>query len=557
MMVRFIRKWFLLVFTWIWAFPLSANNEMNFFPVPDGLEKQVQFWVDIFTKYSIYQQIIHDADKPERIYRVVDLNDILSYSEITRGKVESFVESEKNKVISILKKLASGKMDVNHLSEEELRIYRLFGPKPERQTIQSAVDQVRVQGGMWEAFVEGIIRSGRYLEEIRKILRKHGVPQELAYLPHVESSFNPHAYSKYGAVGIWQFTRATGKRYLKIGKDVDERRDPILSTGAAAKLLRTNYRSLGSWPLAIMAYNRGLGGIRRAVQKLRTKDAGTIIRNYSSRRFGFASKNFYPEFLAAVRIAQNAAGYFGTIQVESPLRLKTVKLPIHYPLDSVLTAYNVTIEDLKSLNPALRPSIFKEKKMIPKGYHLRLPQPRDIFADSEALEVRTNRQGFGLGALATIAQTLKAWAGVLFPSTPNRESYSDETEYAITLLSESGGEVLPNPGDSNSEQEKIWAERMSPMRDQNIDGINDLLTANMSSMEVEGMNVVVLPGETLGHYADWLNIPTQSLRRLNGLRFGQSIRVGQRLLLNFWNVTPTTFEMRRLAFHRQILMVKK
>ena len=139
----------------------------------------------------------------------------------------------------------------------------------------------------------------------------------------------------------------------------------------------------------------------------------------------------------------------------------------------------------------------------------------------------------------------------------NRESYSDETEYAITLLSESGGEVLPNPGDSNSEQEKIWAERMSPMRDQNIDGINDLLTANMSSMEVEGMNVVVLPGETLGHYADWLNIPTQSLRRLNGLRFGQSIRVGQRLLLNFWNVTPTTFEMRRLAFHRQILMVKK
>ena len=369
-----------------------------------------------------------------------------------------------------------------------------------------------------------------------------------------KSSFNPHAYSKYGAVGIWQFTRATGKRYLKIGRDVDERRDPILSTRAAAKLLRTNYRALGSWPLAIMAYNRGLAGIRRAVQKLKTKDAVTIIRNYSSRRFGFASKNFYPEFLAAVRIAQNTASYFGTIQIESPWRFKTVKFPHPYPVDSVLTVYNVTIGDLKSMNPALRPPIFKEKRMIPKGYHLRIPQPRDILADSDALELRTNRQGFGLGIFTSIVQTLKAWAGDLFPSTPHRESHSYETEYAIKHSSEREEEIIPDPGDSHNEQEKNWTERMSPMRDQNIDGFNDLLQANMASLEVERMTVVVLPGETLGHYADWLNIPTQSLRRLNGLRFGQSIHVGQRLLLNFWNVSPTAFEMKRLDFHRQIVL---
>ena len=110
--------------------------------------------------------------------------------------------------------------------------------------------------------------SGQYMIFLKKIFKKYDLPEELIVLPHVESSFNYKAYSSAGAAGIWQFTRGTGKQYLKISYEVDERLDPILSTEAAAKLLKRNYEVLGSWPLAITAYNHGAYGMKRAVKKL-------------------------------------------------------------------------------------------------------------------------------------------------------------------------------------------------------------------------------------------------------------------------------------------------
>ena len=94
--------------------------------------------------------------------------------------------------------------------------------------------------------MEGVIRSGGYMAEMKHIFRSHNLPEDLAYLPHVESSFNTSAYSKFGAAGIWQFTRSTGKNYLNIDYVIDERRDPILSTKAAAKYLKSNFENLGS-----------------------------------------------------------------------------------------------------------------------------------------------------------------------------------------------------------------------------------------------------------------------------------------------------------------------
>ena len=376
---------------WAWAYPSSRDWVEDTFPIPHGLERRVQFWIDIFAKYSSTEKIIHDAEKPERIYRTVDFNDMLSYSVITKEKAESFIESEKRKVISVLNKLASENVDVENLSENELRIYRLFGKNPSVVTIRQAVQQVRIQGGMREAFLEGIVRSGRYLSEIRKILDKHDLPQELAYLPHIESSFHPHARSVAGAVGIWQFTRGTGRQYMKIGRAVDERRDPILSTEAAARHLKANYAELGSWPLAITAYNRGLGGMQRAVNKMQTKDLGTLVHKYQSRRFGFACKNFYLEFIAAAWIAQNTEKYFGPIQLEPPMKFKTVRLPVHFPLDSVLTEFNVSAHELRKLNPALLSSIFQKEREIPRGYRLRIPLTEDVIARTEATDEKVSQ----------------------------------------------------------------------------------------------------------------------------------------------------------------------
>ena len=133
-------------------------------------------------------------------------------------------------------------------------------------------------------------------------------------LPHVESSFNPRAYSKVGAAGLWQFMRSTGRRYMRIDGAVDDRLDPFRSTEAAAQLLAYNYRVLGTWPLALTAYNHGTAGMRRAKETLGTDDIVRIVRNYTSRTFGFASRNFYVSFLAALEIDRNPEKYFGSLQ---------------------------------------------------------------------------------------------------------------------------------------------------------------------------------------------------------------------------------------------------
>jgi membrane-bound lytic murein transglycosylase D len=155
-----------------------------------------------------------------------------------------------------------------------------------------------------------LVRSWTYLPEIERIFAAAGLPHELTLLPHIESSFNHKAYSHAGAAGLWQFTRGTGQRFLRIDNRVDERLDVRLSTFAAARLLREHYEDLGTWPLAITAYNHGPNGMKQAVATVGTKDFGTIVERYRGPLFGFASKNFYAEFLAAVEVARHHWQYF-------------------------------------------------------------------------------------------------------------------------------------------------------------------------------------------------------------------------------------------------------
>jgi LysM repeat protein len=136
-------------------------------------------------------------------------------------------------------------------------------------------------------------------------------------LPLVESSYE-NATSKAAAVGVWQFTRATGRQYLRISGRVDERREPMKAAQAAARLLRDNYKALGSWPLALTAYNHGRGGMMRA-KAAHGSDLPTIISDYRGPVFGYASMNFYTEFLAAVDVYTNYQQYFGALVLDRPL----------------------------------------------------------------------------------------------------------------------------------------------------------------------------------------------------------------------------------------------
>ena len=139
---------------------------------------------------------------------------------------------------------------------------------------------------------------------MEKIFRDRGVPASITTLTFVESMFNPNALSNVGASGIWQFMKSTGKEYLIVNRFIDERRSPLKATRAAAQFLMENYKKLKSWPLAITAYNFGPNAMRKAVQKLNTMNLSTIIREYKAKNFGYASKNFYAEFIAANRTYQ-------------------------------------------------------------------------------------------------------------------------------------------------------------------------------------------------------------------------------------------------------------
>jgi membrane-bound lytic murein transglycosylase D len=213
------------------------------------------------------------------------------------------------------------------------------------------------------------------------------LPQDLAYLPHVESSFNLKAYSKFGAAGIWQFTRSTGRRFMQIGYTVDERRDPIAASHAAARLLAENYAKLGSWPLAITAYNHGAAGMERA--KRRYGSFPEIVAHYKGRTFKFASRNFYAEFLAARRVAGNYERYFGRLDLDRPEKIHRVNLENFAAVEAVSDHFDIDVATLRRYNPALRPPVFRGQKYLPRGYVLNLPHKAIRLAAANTLRLPT------------------------------------------------------------------------------------------------------------------------------------------------------------------------
>jgi hypothetical protein len=201
------------------------------------------------------------------------------------------------------------------------------------EVLRRAAENIRVQQGLREKVDEGLHRAGKLLPRIVAILRQHEVPAELAALPMVESTFNPAAYSKAGAAGLWQFIRSTGKQYSLISRKRDDRRDPVRATEAAAHLLRSNYEALGSWPLAIVAYNHGHAGIRAASTVVGSTAIEDIVARYNGPRFGFASKNFYAEFLAALDVVHPLLGLQGMpVQAKGRQRIpQQVAFPVQRP----------------------------------------------------------------------------------------------------------------------------------------------------------------------------------------------------------------------------------
>ncbi|MHB1015570.1 MAG: lytic transglycosylase domain-containing protein, partial [Desulfurivibrionaceae bacterium] len=338
------------------------------FPLYDCIAPNVAFWRDIYGKYPSTQGVLHDKRDLSIIYEVLDIEGV--WENGARERDHQKIERAKEKYLEILKSLASGAAPQ---TREEKRVAGLFGPRATPEDFRLAEDNIRFQVGQKDHFREGLIRSGAYLAEIKQIMASYGVPEDLAYLPHVESSFNYKAYSKFGAAGIWQFTESSGKQFnLDVDYAIDERRDPIRATRAAAQMLRHNYELLGTWPLAVTAYNHGINGMLRA--KAAKGDYEKIFLEHESESFKFASRNFYSEFLAAREVAKNYKAYFGPLPIEPPVNSKSVALPNYALVTDLVKHLKVNMETFKALNPALREPVFRGQKLIPKGYEVRVPR---------------------------------------------------------------------------------------------------------------------------------------------------------------------------------------
>ena len=149
---------------------------------------------------------------------------------------------------------------------------------------------------------------------------------------------------------MWQFTRSTGKHYMTVSYAIDERRDPIISTRAAARLLKRNFKKFRNWPMAITAYNHGVSGMLRAQR--RKGDYETIFKEYRSRIFKFASRNFYSEFLAAREVAHDYQKYFGKLILDAPVQTEEVVLAGYGSLPEISRHLNLNLAELHDLNPA-------------------------------------------------------------------------------------------------------------------------------------------------------------------------------------------------------------
>lgn len=343
---------------------LGATVTDSNFPVFPTIQVNVDFWEKIYTTYSTSEAVIHDKQDLTKIYAVIPIRDYLLPGAEQLNK--PVLETAKQKYTAILTHLAKGNPPTSKEGHQVAAMYKGAG----KSQLLKASESIRVQIGQKERFRDGVMRSGAYLHEIKRIFRSYSLPEELAYLPHVESSFNPNAYSKVGASGLWQFTRSTGKEYLRIDNTIDERQDPIIASHAAAKFLKRNHALLGSWPLALTAYNYGTSGMMRA-----QKDKGSyekIFLEYQEGYFKFASRNFYPEFLAALRAAKKLE-QDPSLHRHKAAPTTTIQLASRTSLDTISRHFKVDINTIKTLNPALKPSVFQGKKQLPQGYRLKLP----------------------------------------------------------------------------------------------------------------------------------------------------------------------------------------
>lgn len=219
--------------------------------------------------------------------------------------------------------------------------------------VLGAIDLYSGRFNKW--FTAALSRGLPHLPRIREILAEAGIPQDLAYVPIVESAFNPTALSRARAKGLWQFIPSTGKQYgLKQDFFIDERSSMEKATVAAAQYLKNLYAMFGDWNLALAGYNAGEGRVQRAIRRAQTNDFWALAK---TRSFRAETKNYVPLIHAAIVIAKSPESYGINVTPEDLVAAETVRVAGSYPITTVARCANAEPGDIRQLNPELRRSM--------------------------------------------------------------------------------------------------------------------------------------------------------------------------------------------------------
>lgn len=481
-------------------------SEYGFSVSPD-IKIQVEFWKKIYSEYTTSYAVIHDTKNLDIIYEVVYLGD----KTLSRRARDRKLKKVKNKYKNILHRLAR-KKNKTIMTGDEKRVHDMV-----KGGFYRAAKSIRSQIGQKDRFERGMHRSGKYIKQIRKIFNDYGLPEELSALPHVESSFHEGAYSSAGAAGIWQFTRGTGRLFMRVRYDVDERRDPIFSTHAAAKLLKSNFKRLQSWPLAITAYNHGTQGMHRAKRKF-GDNLGTIIKNYKSRTFGFASRNFYAEFLAALHVSSNESKYFPNVSKAQPVKQVSMRFDDYVHISSVMKRFGMSRNEISQSNPSLRSPVISGQKRIPQGFVFKAPADKFAnltpFYQKISSAEKFNRQIRSKYYTVRRGDTLSGLAlrfGTSVRKLKQRNSIGRRNRIYV-------GKVLKLPSKKTQTRRNTFRLAKAKLPAKNT------VTSNTGSYRVRKY-------DNLTKIAKRFNTDTASLARLNGMRNPNSLHPGQTLVV--------------------------
>lgn len=413
--------------------------------------------------------------------------------------------------------------DVSSSEIEEVKDIKLSGAA-QNDDLETIPSELNENVEMWIKYFQTrgrphmeryLARSTRYEALMKKVLRDNKLPEDLFYIALIESGFSSSAFSHASAVGYWQFIRGTGKRYkLQINKMVDDRRDPVLATQAAAAYFKALHDIFDSWYLSMAAYNVGEGRVIKAVKKYRTKDFWELAR--VRKALPKETDNYVPKYIAAKLIAKNPDKYgFDGIDYMMPIEFDHIKFDKPMNLRILAEKMGVNYEDFKDLNPKYKGEIAPLDNGV---LELRIPPGMAVAAQQASTESVASEVDFIPDQNET--QVYKVARGDTFATIARKFKTN------IAYLREIND--FPRKKRLKLGQ-KIFVPDRTPLKQKKTE--NQSVEKEKVQPSVKDYTYIVKKGDSLASIASKYKVSVQDLIKANNLGRKTKIKSGTKLTL--------------------------